>query len=260
MIHQFKSRTWQDAFALPGRSVVLGTTQTWTIRALTVVPAVLLLLVVVAQPYVDPRWFFLDTLTAVERSGDCCHVYYGFVSNLGIYIWISTGVVCLFSALLLRDNPNAPRTWWMFALFAGCFTGWLALDDAFLLHDKVMPYFGIPQDPVQWSYAVLAALYAAFAIRVLMHGDFALFLFACGCLGASVLIDQTVHSDSWVRVALEDGAKFLGICCWSGFHLSLLYNLLRERPTARLRIMPAEQPEAASLRRAGFHVSQGQSA
>lgn len=260
MIHQIKNYARQVTCAPSDGPIFLGMTQTWLIRALAVLPAALLLLVVVAQPYVDPRWLFLDTLTAVERSGDCCHVYFGFVSNLGIYVWISTGVVCLFSALLLRDNPNAPRPWWIFALVAGCFTGWLALDDAFLLHDKVLPFLGIPQGPIQWAYAVLAALYAAFAIRILVHGDFALFLLACGFLGASVLIDQTVHSDSWVRVALEDGAKLLGICCWSAFHLSLLYRLLRERLATRLVISPAESPDADRLRRVALQIGQGRAA
>ena len=260
MIHQVMSRAGQGAFALPGRSVLSGTTQTWLIRALAVVPAVLLLLVAVTQTHVDPRWLFIDTLSAIERSGDCCHVYFGILSNLGIYIWISTGVVCLFSALLLYANPAAPRAWWLFALFAGCFTGWLSLDDAFMLHDKVLLYYGIPEGPVQWTYAVLAALYAAFAIRILAHGDVALFLLACGCLGTSVLIDQTMLSDSWVRVAAEDGAKFLGICCWSIFHLSLLYNLLRERPAARLVVSPAEDTDTATLRRAAMQIGQGRAA
>lgn len=260
MIQQVKSYARQGTFAPSDRPVIFGMTQTWLIRALAVVPAALLLLFVVAQPYVDPRWLFLDSLTAIELSGDCCHVYYGFVSNLGIYIWISTGVACLFSALLLRANPNAPRAWWIFALVAGCFTGWLALDDAFQVHEKVLPFFGVPQSLVVWGYAVFAALYAAFAIRVLVHGDFTLFLFACGCLAVSILIDQVAHVDSWIAVAFEDGAKFLGICCWSAFHLSLLYRLLGERPAARLVISPAEDHEAAKLQHIAAQIGQGRAA
>ena len=258
MIHQIRGYARQDTFAPPGRPLAMGTTQTWIIRALAIVPAVIILLVAVAQPYVDPRWLFLDTLTAVEWSGDCCHVYFGILSNLGVYIWISTGVVCLFCALLLRANPNAPLAWWMFALVAGCFSGWLALDDAFQLHEKVLPFFGVPQTLVLLGYAVFAALYAACALRILARGDLALFLLACGFLATSILIDLTVRSDSWVRVAVEDGAKFLGICCWSAFHLSLLFNLLREQPAVRLVFSPAEQRGAATPRRAVSRAVRGQ--
>lgn len=256
MIHRDKSRTRRKTLGALGRLVLSGTPQTWLVRALAIVPASLLLLAVVVQPYVDPRWLFVDTLSAIERSGDCCSVYFGLLSNLGIYIWISTGVVGLFSALLLYNNPGAPRSWWVFALVVGCFSGWLALDDAFQLHEKVLPFLGIPQTVVLLGYASFAVLYAAIAIPILARGDVALFLFACGCLAASLVTDQVAQIDNWKLTAFEDGAKFLGICCWSAFHLSLLYDLLREYPRSRLVILPANRQTTATPRPAIGYAGQ----
>ena len=235
MIHQGRGCTRQDSFALPTRPVVMSTAQIWIIRALAIVPATLLLLVVVAQPYVDPRWLFLDALTAAERSGDCCHIYYGLVAKLGGFIWVGTGVVCLFAAALLYGDRAAPRSWWLVALAAGLFSGWLGIDDAFSVHDTVLPRFGIPASATQGAYAITALVYALAAARTLMRGDAALFLTGCICLALSLFVDQTSPGSSWRAIALEDGFKFLGICCWSVFHLYLMFGLLRTQPAQHAR-------------------------
>ena len=101
---------------------------------------------------------FLDPLTAAELSGDCCHSYYGFVSTAGIILWAATAAVSLFSATLLFLKGAAGRVT-MFPLLAGMLTAWIALDDAFMLHETVFPAFGVPQNGVIAFYVLLALAY-----------------------------------------------------------------------------------------------------
>jgi len=97
----------------------------------------LLLLAVLAQPWVEPKWMFWDFKTAAEFSDDCCHVYYGFMSNLGIFLWVATAAISLFSALIFF-KWKSDKALLRFAVTSGLLSGWLALDDAFLLHEVVL--------------------------------------------------------------------------------------------------------------------------
>ncbi len=193
------------------------------VRVFTFSLPLLFLAVVLLQPWVEPKWMFLDTVTAAQYSGDCCHVYYGFISNLGIMIWTATGAVCLFVAALFGlVIKNRPMAW--FALSAGVLTGWLALDDMFLLHEIVMPSLGIHQNAVLASYAVLALLYVFASWRVIMNADFWILFVGGGTLVVSIFIDTVFHSLAPVLVYAEDSAKFFGIFCWASFHITTLLD------------------------------------
>lgn len=198
----------------------------WARWVALVVPA-LFVTALFVQPYVEPRWLFLDTITSIELSGKCCHVYFGMVSNLGIMLWTGGAAICLFAALVLMARQDAvSRDRAMFALVAGLFTGWLALDDAFLVHEKVFPALGLPQGAVLLTYAVLAILFAVYARRVVFQVDLVLFVFAIGFLAASVLIDHFHAGLTNHAIILEDGAKFIGICCWATFHAAAMARFL----------------------------------
>lgn len=198
----------------------------WARWAAVIVPA-LFVTALFLQPYVEPRWLFLDTITSIELSGKCCHVYFGMVSNLGIMLWTGTAAICLFAALVLIGRQDADsRDRALFALVAGLFTGWLALDDAFLVHEKVFPAFGLPQGAVLLAYAGLGFLFAVFARRVVFQVDLVLFALAIGFLAGSVMIDHFHAGLSNQAIILEDGAKFIGICCWATFHAAAMARFL----------------------------------
>ena len=126
----------------------------WCIRLATLILPGLFLGAVVAQPWVDAKWMFLDPLTAAELSSDCCHSHYGFVSTSGIILWAATAATSLFAAIILFVTRQPGRLI-LFPLLAGLLTGWLTLDDAFLLHETVLPAFGVPQNAVLAFYVML---------------------------------------------------------------------------------------------------------
>ncbi len=193
------------------------------VRLLTFIAPLLLLGAVLLQPWAEPKWMFLDPLTAAQLSGECCSTYFGFVSNLGIMIWSSTAAVCLFSAALFALlKADRALTW--FALSSGILTGWLALDDTFLVHETVMPSLGVPQNAVIAAYAALALLYIASSWRVILASDFWILLIGGLALVVSIVVDTAFHSLNPSLVYIEDSAKFFGIFCWASFHITSLFE------------------------------------
>lgn len=181
----------------------------------------LLLIFTVLQPWIAPEELFVDFLTAAENSDDCCHVYYGAMSTLGIMLWVATAAICLMSALVFWAQERNKQLIG-FAFTAGMLSGWLALDDAFLLHETVFPKLGVAENIVLVVYMVLAIAYAVKSWRVIYSGEFWIFLIAGGAIAVSLFVDIVLHNEASIIVVIEDSAKFIGICCWAGFHIVTL--------------------------------------
>lgn len=184
------------------------------------------LAVVLLQPFVEPKWMFLDTLAAAEYAPDCCHVYYGLVSNMGLLLWSGTAAVCLLAGLVfLSVDKKNPFT--RLALSAGLLTAWIAVDDMFLVHEKVLPALGVSQMLVVASYMGLAVLYVFTSWRYIFQQQWWMLALGGAALASSILIDQIYHSLDAHLVYLEDSAKFFGIVCWTIFHLLTVFNRFR---------------------------------
>ncbi len=198
---------------------------TW-IRTITFTVPVIFLTIVLLQPWAEPKWMFLDTVTAARFSENCCSTSYGFISNLGIMLWSATAAVCLFAAGVFASINARPLMW--FALSAGLLNGLLALDDAFLLHENVLPYFGIPQNLVLATYVALALAYAAASWRIILASDYVILLVAGFAVSVSLLVDTVFSSLVPGLVYIEDSAKFFGIFSWASFHMTALYFLVTQ--------------------------------
>lgn len=211
------------------------------IRVVSVVLPSLFLAAILMQPVADPKLMFLDALAAAEYADYCCRPYYGFVSTVGIMLWVATAAVCLFSAIAFVLARRA-RPVVLFAGAAGLLSGWLALDDAFLLHEVVLPHFGVAQNLVLAANALFAMAYVGASLRLIWTVDKWLLLLACGALATSMGVDVVFHSLDPVLVYVEDSAKFFGIFCWASFHVTTM---------ARLFLAPSALETAATSAPAG---------
>lgn len=210
-------------------------------RLLVAVPPIVIVAAVILQPFVDPRLLVLDPMVAAEVSGVCCQTYYGIVSTLGVFAWIATAVICAFAFWILR-RMNAPGRSQIFALVAALFTAWLGFDDAFLLHENLFPKLGVSQTLILCSYVGLATIYGFALLAGTMRPDLVLFALSAIGLGGSLVIDLVLHSTDSMIVAMEDGLKFVGICCWFGFHALLMVEAVIEAmqaPQSGRALMPA---------------------
>lgn len=181
--------------------------------------ACLLIVATAVQPWIDPRWLYLDTQTVGELAGDCCHIYDGAISTLGIMIWAATAAISLFAACVgsLLGQKDLTKT----ALQGAAVSALLALDDAYLFHEIVFPKLGVPQIVIIATYTAIMAAYLVRNIRLFRTRSIWILGVSLAAFAASVGIDQIAHSIEPVWVVLEDGAKLIGIICWFLFHFAL---------------------------------------
>lgn len=196
------------------------------VYVLTFAPGILLLAAIWYQKHVPVPVLMKDPLAVVQLTNQCCRFYYGLVSNLGVMIWTTGAAVCLFASVLLFPMVRR-RAEAVFFAAAAAFTGWLALDDLFMIHEDVLPQLGVPQLMTYAFYAGTAAAYFLLSWRQILALRPALMASALALLGTSVLIDVLVHTESAVHVFFEDGAKLLGILAWTSFHVTAALEIIR---------------------------------
>ena len=194
------------------------------------------------QPFVPPRFLMIDPLVAAVEIESCCKTYLGIVSTFGVILWFVTSAICLFAAIVLHAQ-RASRDIIAFAVFAGLLTGWLAVDDAFMVHENIAPKFGIPQKAVILAIVAMALVYIARCWRIILALDPIMFGLAGFGLAASVGLDLVQTSSSDLHSLFEDGAKFIGIVCWSAFHVAALAEL------CQLHAQTALDAQTALMRR-----------
>ncbi|MBO6552476.1 MAG: hypothetical protein JJ926_01860 [Roseitalea sp.] len=221
------------------------TTHDWRLY-LPVAAAAGLALVAAMQPLVDPRLLFLDPMIAGVVSGDCCRSWYGFMSTLGVLMWVATGAVALFAAMLLRRIDRGSGAW-MPLLFAGLISLFFGIDDVYLVHENAAPKLGVPQIAVLLGYVFMAMAYMVLSWRRILAFNPVLFLLAGGLLAMSLAFDVFGIEGSVATIVWEDGAKFAGIAAWASYHLGFAARALR---TAMSAPAQAGQPVARPFERA----------
>jgi len=161
----------------------------------------------------------IDKLTRDPAAIIGTRPYIGFLSNIGIFFWSATATVCFFGAAFMtkrRDSLMVMR----FLRASGLLTLFLGLDDAFLLHEDLLPgHVGIGEPFIYVGYAALGLFYLLRFYAVILDTEYLLLMLALFFLGISVssdvVLDQDIiHLPSRIAVLVEDGAKFVGIVSW----------------------------------------------
>jgi len=143
--------------------------------------------------------------------------FLGFVSNVGVWLWICSGAVCLFSAGL--GGFAADRKQKQLLILIGMFSLVLAVDDFFLLHDRYLP-----QKPVFIVYAFFTLTLLVRYFRKIMEIEGFAFLSAGGMLALSIYIDlnqRRIPFDYAQVQTAEEGFKFVGAASWLYFSCRL---------------------------------------
>jgi len=158
-------------------------------------------------------------------------VHAGWLSDAGVLLWWSSASVAMFVVLQCRARgrgrghgpghgrePGAGRL--IACLFtAAAITAWLALDDALLLHERVLPMaLGVGQRAIYVAYAAAVALWLVWFRRELLTFRPVRLGVALALFALSVALDalpDALRPFGEARVLYEDGAKLLGIIAWS---------------------------------------------
>jgi hypothetical protein len=153
------------------------------------------------------------------------HPLIGFVSNLGVLLWAAAASVSFFAASIVRhgnsgDSGDAAG----FLVSSGSLSMYLCLDDLFQIHeDLASRYFGIPERYVYVALALAVLIYLVRYRQLLLKSGYPMLVAAFVFLGTSVVIDDVLepfmHSLGQGRILIEDGAKWLGVAAWCGYHV-----------------------------------------
>lgn len=202
------------------------------------------LLLVLTHIYI-PALFALLTLTLASQLAGISISYFtrdpsaimgapfyiGLLSNLGILLWCSSAVVCLFSFIIFRGVVKY-TDFASFCLFSSVLTIVLLFDDLFLIHESVFPqYLNIPEKFFYVSYVIALIAYLVRFKKTILKTEFFLLLLALNFFGLSIIIDLFQQTFHLLRPGLanliEDFSKFLGILGWCTYFVRVCTKQVR---------------------------------
>jgi hypothetical protein len=142
-----------------------------------------------------------------QQSGQSS--FLGFLSNIGIWLWISSSAICFFSANAAKGNQRE------LLLLVGMLSMILAIDDFFMIHDRY-----VNQKLCYLTYAILAGALLARHQKKIMEINGSAFLLAGLLLALSILTDLTQKQNPLGYVCtqvFEEAFKFIGVATWLYF-------------------------------------------
>ena len=189
-------------------------------------PPILLVTAILIQPWFEALLVFPDPIVAAQIAGRCCNTYFGFISNVGVVFWLIAATACSSAALVLAA-ASAPSRETAFLAAAAALTFVLAIDDLFMLHERLLPELGVPQPPILIAYVLAGIAYVVVFYREIMKRDVEIFAVGLLSLAVSLGIDFFIHERTLAIDLAEDISKFFGIAGWAGFHILRAIHAMR---------------------------------
>lgn len=167
-------------------------------------------------------------ITAVELLSDPAELteigwYSGGVASLNMFLWAGAAALFLTGAagLWRQDRRLALVLGWI-----GVLATVILIDDRFLLHELVLPHFGIPEIVSYAAYGLAGLALVGLGWRTLLRLQESWVLaWALLWMGLSVLLDLS-GIDSDARRVAEEMAKMVGATALLAFPALLLARLL----------------------------------
>jgi hypothetical protein len=151
--------------------------------------------------------------------------YIGMLSNWGVLLWNASAVICLFSAVVLRQQKASDPAF-KFLLASGIFSFWLGIDDLYMLHDQLLPImFNISERFFYMLYFFAFAAYLVYFIPQILKYDYLLFAAAFLFFVISRRFFITIpYLGKFITYV--DMMKYFGIVFWlSFFYRTALYEV-----------------------------------
>lgn len=154
--------------------------------------------------------------------------YVGFLSTVGIALWLGSALVAVIGAVLASFGSRHGRLLSGFAAL----TVVLALDDMLQLHEEVLPrYAGIPEGLTYLAYALALAFLMLRHFHTLIRNEPVILLTALAFMALSVfgdVIPERVPGLGFLgSFAFEDGCKLVGIVVWTLYFSRFVIHLAR---------------------------------
>lgn len=189
----------------------------------TIISAVLLGAVLLLH-----MWKDIPIIRLTGDPGDFVPIYTGFLSQAGVLFWSASASICIFCGTATPESV-VDSSFRRFLLVSGVFTLFLTLDDMFLLHEKVLPYFGIPQIFVLGSYVFVTLAYLLVFRQIILDTNYRLLVVSLFFFAVSIALDVFKPFDYYLHF-FEDGAKLVGIVNWAAYLISVGKCALNSAP------------------------------
>jgi hypothetical protein len=148
--------------------------------------------------------------------------YLGALSTLGIVLWTASAAVCGLTSYFLHRSGSRSQAK-IFLLVSACVSGLLMIDDAYLLHDRVLPGAGVSDSVTYTVYALVVFAYIAVFMRTWRRTLYLVMFAAFTAFAVSILMDVF-----WTHPFGEDVFKLAGIVFWFSYVTTASALLFRE--------------------------------
>ncbi|MEI5583526.1 MULTISPECIES: hypothetical protein [unclassified Agromyces] len=183
------------------------------VYAAAVVPAAVLVIAVVTQPWVAPTDLVRDGQAVAVLRGTP-HASHGLVSNIVILAMaLAAGAALLGAAAGPSRGDRLRRA----VGWGGGISLVLALDDLLLLHESITVTAWMSKLVVLAYGLGFAVFLWRFRVEIVRNLDVGLLAIAMLALGTSALVDAFAAPPTVASVLVEDGAKVLGFAAWCAF-------------------------------------------
>ncbi|MBK8784302.1 MAG: hypothetical protein IPO22_21485 [Anaerolineales bacterium] len=197
-------------------------------------PIVILLLGLTLLASLVPDFKVRDILKDVAAIGEL-PFYSGAISQLGLLMWSAATSLCFFAFFALRKIDSSRKETLNFLLFAACLSGYLMLDDTYMLHEVFFPNYLtiIPSADkvVILLLGIAMLLFLYFNRSEILRNDYGILFLALMLFGFSVTLDvipsylyEETYALEKIEYILEDGAKFAAIVTWYAFFVQYCYQ------------------------------------
>jgi hypothetical protein len=165
--------------------------------------------VLIAKLTGNPIWMLAKDPAEIRRFPP----YFGMLSNWGVILWTATAVICLFSAVLLKQQ-KAPHATRRFLVASGLFSLLLGIDDLYMFHERLLPrMFHMPEIFFYLLYFLAIVAYLAYFMPQILKCDYLLFLVAL-----LFFIFSRINIPYFDRfMTTGDMLKYFGIVFWLAF-------------------------------------------
>jgi hypothetical protein len=146
-----------------------------------------------------------------QQSGASSFI--GFLSNIGIWLWVSSAAICFFTIITGDSRLNKNHKELIF--LTGMLSIMLAIDDFFLIHDRY-----INQQICYLFYAIFAGALLLRHYKLIIKIEGFAFLLAGTFLALSILTDliqARIPLQYGYTQVFEEGFKFIGASTWLYF-------------------------------------------
>lgn len=171
--------------------------------------------------------------------------YTGGLSTLGFLLWSASVAMCFLTYAVLRTEKDSPFV--RVLGLGGALTLLLLIDDAYMLHDRIVPHVGLPGEILTVFYAAAVGGLALYYRTVFARTPYLLILLSLAALGTSVgvdgLTDIGLLGKSGLVYLAEDGSKLIGILLWTSYVAHTCVMALRDSRVRGQRIEPLTNGE-----------------